>query len=96
MNQLLTKFRAIRQPFVCPGQDPAVRTDAAPCRGRRCGAVSLPQLFRRAGDNYVLERQGDLWRLLAAITINKLRGQVKFHTAKKRGHSTRRERDGGS
>jgi len=41
--------------------------------------------FRRAGNHYALEKQGDLWRLLAAITINKLRGQVEFHTAKKRG-----------
>ena len=41
--------------------------------------------FRRADESYVLERKGDLWRLLAAITINKLRGQVEFHTAKKRG-----------
>lgn len=41
--------------------------------------------FRRAGEHYTLERQGDLWRLLAAITINKVRGQVEFHTAKKRG-----------
>jgi RNA polymerase sigma-70 factor (ECF subfamily) len=41
--------------------------------------------FRRAGDHYVLEKEGDLWRLLAAITINKVRGQVEYHTAKKRG-----------
>ena len=41
--------------------------------------------FRRAGENYTLEKQGDLWRLLAAITINKVRGQVEFHNAKKRG-----------
>ena len=41
--------------------------------------------FRRAGDRYELEKSGDLWRLLAAITISKLRGQVEFHTAKKRG-----------
>ena len=41
--------------------------------------------FRRAGEHYTLERQGDLWRLLAAITVNKIRGQVEFHTAKKRG-----------
>ncbi len=40
--------------------------------------------FRRAGECYVLEKQGDLWRLLAAITINKVRGQVEFHTTKKR------------
>ena len=41
--------------------------------------------FRRAGEHYALEKQGDLWRLLAAITINKVRGQVEFHSAKKRG-----------
>ena len=41
--------------------------------------------FRRAEDSYVLEKQGDLWRLLAAITINKVRGKVEFHTAGKRG-----------
>lgn len=41
--------------------------------------------FRRAGDHYALENQGDLWRLLAAITINKVRGKVEFHSAKKRG-----------
>ncbi|MEM7454099.1 MAG: sigma-70 family RNA polymerase sigma factor [Planctomycetota bacterium] len=41
--------------------------------------------FRRAGDHYTLEKAGDLWRLLAAITINKVRGQVEFHTAQKRG-----------
>lgn len=41
--------------------------------------------FRRAGEHYALKKQGDLWRLLAAITINKVRGQVEFHTAKKRG-----------
>ena len=41
--------------------------------------------FRRAGEHYTLEKEGDLWRLLAAITVNKVRGQVEFHTAKKRG-----------
>ena len=41
--------------------------------------------FRKAGDHYSLEKSGDLWRLLAAITINKVRGQVEFHTAQKRG-----------
>lgn len=42
--------------------------------------------FRKAGDDqYTLSRSGDLWKLLAAITINKLRGQVEFHTAQKRG-----------
>lgn len=42
--------------------------------------------FRKAGENrYTLDKSGDLWKLLAAITINKLRGQVEFHSAKKRG-----------
>lgn len=42
--------------------------------------------FRHADQNaYTLNQSGDLWRLLAAITVNKLRGQVEFHTAQKRG-----------
>ena len=32
----------------------------------------------------MIARSGDLWRLLAAITINKLRKQVERHTADKR------------
>ena len=42
------------------------------------------------GDHFVLLRSGDLWRLLAAITLNKLRHQVERHTAAKR--SVDRER----
>ena len=42
--------------------------------------------FRKAGDDrYTLEKSGDLWKLMAAITVSKVRGQVEFHTAKKRG-----------
>jgi RNA polymerase sigma factor (sigma-70 family) len=37
----------------------------------------------RAG-RYVFRRRGDLWRLLAAITLHKLRHQVERHTAGKR------------
>ncbi len=33
---------------------------------------------------YVLTRSGDLWRLLVAMTINKLHGQIVFHSAQKR------------
>lgn len=33
---------------------------------------------------YVLERTGDMWRLLAAITINKVLGQAKHHRRDKR------------
>lgn len=41
--------------------------------------------FRRvANDDISLTGGGDLWRLLAGITVNKVRGQVEFHTAKKR------------
>lgn len=36
------------------------------------------------GGGIALERSGDLWRLLAAITINKLRHQVERHSAAKR------------
>jgi hypothetical protein len=32
----------------------------------------------------VLERSGDLWRLLAGITLNKLHHQIERNTAKKR------------
>lgn len=35
-------------------------------------------------DRYELKRSGDLWRLLAGITINKTMGQVEFHRAAKR------------
>lgn len=42
--------------------------------------------FRKAGDDrYTLAKSGDLWKLMAAITVSKVRGQVEFHTAKKRG-----------
>jgi RNA polymerase sigma factor (sigma-70 family) len=41
--------------------------------------------------DYVLQRSGDLWRLLAAIAINKVRGQADFHSAQRR--STDREEE---
>jgi RNA polymerase sigma-70 factor (ECF subfamily) len=37
----------------------------------------------RAG-RYALERNGDLWRLLVAITLHKLQHQVEHHSAAKR------------
>lgn len=41
--------------------------------------------FTRARDGqYTLDSSGDLWRLLATITINKLHKQVEFHSAQKR------------
>lgn len=39
---------------------------------------------RAAQGDFVLRRGGDLWRLLAAITLNKLRHQVDRHTAARR------------
>jgi RNA polymerase sigma factor (sigma-70 family) len=35
-------------------------------------------------EKYQLTRSGDLWRLLASITLNKLHGQLEKHTAAKR------------
>ncbi len=41
--------------------------------------------FRHTQDGrYEFHQAGDLWRLLAAITVNKVRRQVKRHTAGKR------------
>src|SRR5262249_34257871 len=37
----------------------------------------------RAG-RFVLQQSGDLWRLLVAITLHKVRRQVHHHTARKR------------
>src|SRR5690606_20301861 len=35
---------------------------------------------------YVIERSGDLWRLLLGISFNKLQSQVEHHTAGKRSY----------
>lgn len=57
---------------------------------RRLDAEDIVQsayrsFFRKAqADQIEVERQGDLWRVLAAITVNKLRQNVEFHTAQKR------------
>lgn len=37
----------------------------------------------RAG-RYIFERSGDLWKLLVAITLHKVRGQAEYHAADKR------------
>ena len=53
--------------------------------------------FRKAGeDRYTLEKSGDLWKLMAAITVSKVRGQVEFHTAQKRGVYSEESVGGGS
>ena len=47
--------------------------------------------FTAARDGrYALRRSGDLWRLLAAITLHKLRRQVERHTARKRAGARER------
>jgi len=45
----------------------------------------------RAGE-FALHQAGDLWRLLAQITLNKLRSQVEWHSARRR--DPRREQSG--
>lgn len=58
--------------------------------GRRVDAEDVvmsayQSFFRQAKDDrYVLERSGDLWRLLVGITMNKLRSAIEFHSAGKR------------
>lgn len=66
------------------------RTRISPKLARRVDPEDVVQsayrsFFRRvANDEIVFQRAGDLWRLLAAFTINKLRGQVEHHTARRR------------
>ena len=45
---------------------------------------------------YALQRSGDLWRLLAAITLHKVRRQVERHTAAKRAVGRERPLEGES
>jgi DNA-directed RNA polymerase specialized sigma24 family protein/predicted Ser/Thr protein kinase len=40
--------------------------------------------LRAREEQYVLDRAGDLWRLLVGITLKKLYGQVEWHTAARR------------
>ncbi|MCA9078179.1 MAG: hypothetical protein KDA93_24330 [Planctomycetaceae bacterium] len=45
----------------------------------------MNSFFNRVRDGrFELEESGDLWRLLAAITIKKVLGKVEFHQAQKR------------
>ena len=45
--------------------------------------------FRNAAENkFEMQQPGQLWGLLAAITINKVRDQAKFHSAQKRNVSS--------
>ena len=66
------------------------RTRISPKLRRRIDAEDVVQsayrsFFVHANDGrYNLDRSGDLWRLLAATTLNKLRGQIEKQTAAKR------------
>lgn len=58
---------------------------------RRVGADDVAQsvcrtfVMRAARGEFVLEDGGDLWRLLCAITLTKVREQARFHGREKRG-----------
>ena len=60
---------------------------------RRVAAEDIVQsacrsFFRNAAaEKFEVQQPGQLWGLLAAITINKVRDQAKFHTAQKRNLS---------
>lgn len=67
-----------------------VRRRMSPALARRVDAEDVVQsvyrsFFTRARDGqFVIERSGDLWRLLLGISFNKLQSQVEHHTAAKR------------
>jgi len=67
-----------------------VRRRMSPALARRLDPEDVVQsvyrsFFTRARDGqFVIERSGDLWRLLLGISFNKLQSQVEHHTAGKR------------
>lgn len=69
-----------------------VRRRMSPALARRLDPEDVVQsvyrsFFTRARDGqYVIERSGDLWRLLLGISFNKLQSQVEHHTAGKRSY----------
>ena len=74
---------------------PAIERIAAnrisPALGQRVGADDVFQsvcrtFFRRAqSGQFTFPDRESLWRLLCAITLNKVRNQARFHKAQKRG-----------
>ncbi len=82
-EQLLALARTRLSPKLAPRLDPEDVVQSA----YRSFFVRAQKGAEEGG--YVLQRRGDLWRLLAAITLHKLQGQVERHTAGKR--SIRRE-----
>ncbi len=61
--------------------------------GQRIDAEDVVQsvyrsFFRNAeAGKYAVERSGDLWRLLASITVNKVRKKARFHGQQKRAYA---------
>jgi RNA polymerase sigma-70 factor (ECF subfamily) len=66
------------------------RSHLSPRLGRRIGPEDVVQSAFRSfflgvrEERFAIEKSGDLWRLLAAVTLNKLRRQAARHTAGKR------------
>lgn len=66
---------------------------------RRVDAEDIVQsayrsFFRHAeAGRFTIHQSGDLWRLLAAITIAKVKGQVEFHSAQKRSFASEVDTD---
>ena len=62
----------------------------SPALARRVEAEDVVQsvyrsfFARTSDDRLVVEEDGQLWGLLAAITINKIRSKARFHNARKR------------
>lgn len=67
-----------------------VRKRMSPGLARRVDAEDVVQsvyrsFFMRVRDGqFIIQRSGDLWRLLLGISFNKLQSQVEYHTAEKR------------
>lgn len=74
------------------------RNRLSPMLERRVDADDVVQSAFRSffckarSEDIVLQRAGDLWRLLAAITVNKTLKKVDFHTAQKRDVGKEAER----
>jgi RNA polymerase sigma factor (sigma-70 family) len=67
-----------------------VRWQMAPALRRRLDPEDVIQsayrsfFVRARGGEFVIERSGDLWKLLVTITLNKLRRQIVHYRAQKR------------
>lgn len=66
----------------------------SPALARRVEAEDVVQsvyrsfFARTSDDRLAVDQSGQLWGLLAAITVNKIRGKARFHSAGKRNVAT--------